>query len=348
MSEEDPRLGSLLKQSMDNECDIQIFGFGSHCEDGLTSGCDKGPEEVFKLLPKIGPLFNPELNIDISKLRINWSGIHEIIDNHDDLSYHISQCWALPIIIGGTHDQSFANVMGLMINFPDLDVINIDSNLNVHSNTDTDTDKNNCHFQEMLNLPSFIGQFDEFAIQGNQTSKFHSEYVINNGGNITYLKDIKSNTFHNILYSRMNPLFVSFDLHSICGSDCPGVNNPSVRGLKAEQVLNICLEAGKCKRVVGIDISEYNPNIDNNNTTLQLVCQMIYHFILGYASRGSGSGSCSDIDIVSDSASNINKENKNEKIDVDTSVDNEMGNDKTEGEDIEDAEWVQNEEDVVV
>ena len=43
--------------------------------------------------------------------------------------------------------------------------------------------------------------------------------------------------------------FVSFDIDSISGSDCPGVSCPATVGLTAEEALRISFEAGKSQKV---------------------------------------------------------------------------------------------------
>ena len=290
---DDLRIGSILKEvSADEElteADIMIFGFSSDdgcVKNGGRAGASLGPTEVMKILPKVGPVMNCELDISIEHLKVQWYGKDNgFFHAHDDLSYALSQCWACPIVIGGSNDQSFPNALGLLMNFPDLDVINIDAHLDVRPGEG----HSGSPFRELLNLPAFMGKFTEFAAQGNQCSKAHVDFVKSKGGDIVWLREVNKDSFTQILSARPNPLFVSFDIDSIRASDCPGVSCPSTRGLTADQALDICLQAGACERVVGLDLSEFNPLIENNITP-RLVCQMIYHFLLGFSTRTKISG----------------------------------------------------------
>ena len=276
---DDPRLGVLI---VDSNPDISLIGFASDqgCVDnGGRAGAKDGPQEVFKLLSKVGVLDNRELNINISNLRLSIKGV---VNHHSDLKQMVSEACqdSIPIIVGGSNDQSFPNALGLISKYPNLDVINIDAHLDVRPGKG----HSGSPFQELLNCPQFHGNFYEYATQGSQSSSAHVDFVNSKGGQIIWLNSIKSNTFNKILSQRSNPLFVSFDIDSIRSCEAPGVSCPSTRGLTAEEALSICFNSGSTQRVVGLDISEFNPKIENN-ITLRLVTQMIYYFILGFQVR---------------------------------------------------------------
>ena len=311
-NDDDPRIGSLLiypypKSNVQPNFieekpkipDITILGFSNDegcIANGGRYGARDGPEEIFKLLPKVGTRYNPELNIDLSLLQISMEK-KNIVKSHDDLrsmvakvssknnqptknNYSIGEYGSIPIIVGGSNDQSFPNALGLLENYPDLDVINIDAHLDVRPGKG----HSGAPFQELLNNEAFQGSFYEFAAQGNQCSAKHANFVLSKGGEIIWLSSVQKDTFQTILNKKTTPLFVSFDIDSINASEAPGVSCPSTRGLSAVQACQMCFQSGQSLRVVGMDISEFNPRIENNITP-RLVTQMIYHFLLGFATR---------------------------------------------------------------
>ena len=87
-----------------------------------------------------------------------------------------------------------------------------------------------------------------------------------------------------MLNSLGEDIFVSFDIDSISGADCPGVSAPGVRGLSAQDALDICFAAGQHPRVRLFDLSEYNPTVESYRTG-KLVATMFYYFCLGVAAR---------------------------------------------------------------
>lgn len=77
-------------------------------------------------------------------------------------------------------------------------------------------------------------------------------------------------------------IFLSFDIDSIISASCPGVSAPATVGLTAQQACDIAFYAGQSFRVKLVDLSEYNPVIEEYRTG-KLVTQIFYHFLLGRA-----------------------------------------------------------------
>ena len=59
---------------------------------------------------------------------------------------------------------------------------------------------------------------------------------------------------------------------------------PSVIGLTSQDALDICFAAGKCKSICILDISEFNPDMEEERTA-RLVATMVYYFPMGIADR---------------------------------------------------------------
>ena len=77
---------------------------------------------------------------------------------------------------------------------------------------------------------------------------------------------------HHSLGSRN--VFASFDIDCISSAFCPGVSAPAVRGISAGDALEVAFAAGKWGRTRLLDISEFNPVIEEQRTG-RLVCQVI-------------------------------------------------------------------------
>ena len=83
-----------------------------------------------------------------------------------------------------------------------------------------------------------------------------------------------------------NTTFISFDIDSIASTFCPGVSCPAVIGLISQEALDICFAAGKCGNIRFLDISEFNPDIEEDRTG-RLVATVVYYFLMGIADRVS-------------------------------------------------------------
>lgn len=114
---------------------------------------------------------------------------------------------------------------------------------------------------------------------------------------IFWLEDLKDSkgcstvveTFRAVLASLHNCdfIFVSFDIDSIRQSDVPCVSCPSPVGLTSEEALEIMVLAGKERRVMMVDISEFNPEVclPMSYCVGRLVANMFYSYLLGMGER---------------------------------------------------------------
>lgn len=149
-------------------------------------------------------------------------------------------------------------------------------------------------FRQLLEDDRFDGtKFVEFAAQGSQCSQEHADYITGQGGSIVWLGDLWSGEcvaeFSDNVLARVcsgGAGFVSFDIDSIAQSDCPGVSCPANVGISAREAVGIAEAAGSNPGVVIVDVSEFNPVIENY-VTPRLVVLILYNFLLGVASRGA-------------------------------------------------------------
>ena len=81
---------------------------------GSREGAAGGPDSFRTLLPKIGTLVNPELNVDLTTLKVADLGNIRFYDTreeaHTDLTQTIkliSSQGVVPFVVGGGKDQAF-------------------------------------------------------------------------------------------------------------------------------------------------------------------------------------------------------------------------------------------------
>lgn len=68
------------------------------------------------------------------------------------------------------------------------------------------------------------------------------------------------------------------------GKDCPGVVQKWKFGISAEEIIEIAFLAGKNKKVISLDITEYCPGSEDYRTGI-LISNIIYYFVMGYSQR---------------------------------------------------------------
>jgi formiminoglutamase len=201
-------------------------------------------------------------------------------------------------------------------------IVNIDAHLDVRPRVALPDGRLAVHsgspFRELLEDGRMPGaNFVEFAAQGSQCSAEHVAYVTAHGGSVVWLNGTRTDpsdapaatpaaggalpsfdftpltedtaavaSFRRHVLQRhaARELFVSFDIDSITGADCPGVSAPASAGLSAAAAMRIALESGASPNVRLMDVSEMNPVVEGYRTP-RLAVNIFYYFLMGVCMR---------------------------------------------------------------
>lgn len=324
MSSDDPRLGCRIEISpwpptpSREGRSLAILGFP--CDEGVgrnggVVGAKGGPAAFRAAVRSIGPLRNPELPLadlnrveilDVGDVGVVGKENLELEDCHRVLGQRVKDLvnsGFVPFVVGGGNDQSYPNACGLLdaVNSK-ISVVNIDAHLDVRPRK-LGKVHSGSPFRELIQDERFRAgsKFRVFAAQGSQCSQKHVDWLMEQThvdcGIIWLLTDIRAKNqdaaekfeeLLGLLADGGNDIFVSFDLDSISGADCPGVSCPAVYGLSALEALKICYLAGKHPKVRLFDCSEFNPEVEHKRTA-RLLANMFYFFALGFSERETNS-----------------------------------------------------------
>lgn len=303
----DIRLGDIIRSGEDG--DVVLLGFprdeGVEINGGRV-GARQGPEKFRFWIRRFGTVANPEMEVDLSRLSITDAGDippkGSLEKAHKVLSAKIAsilKAGGIPFVVGGGNDQSYPNASALLAHCASgcVGVINIDAHLDVRPLKDNRAHSGSS-FRQLLEDSRFRGEhFIEFAAQGSQCSREHTDYILRRKGRILWLNEIRgkdhvAGTFRESLGKLgwdCTSIFVSFDLDSVAISDAPGVSCPGILGLNAGEAVSIAYQAGIHPLVSLFDLSEYNPVIEEERTG-KLAAAIFYNFCLGVAARKEKGG----------------------------------------------------------
>ncbi len=198
---------------------------------------------------------------------------------------HLIKKNIVPIIIGGSHDLTYAQYLGYQNLDRKINLLVIDSHLDVDDVEAEDEPYSNSYL--------------------NKIFTHDSDYLFNfcNLGYQTYFVDQKMLSILEKLYfdahrlgefsddiSKAEPLIrdadmLSFDISSIRSSEAEGHGNASPNGFYGDQACRLTRYAGMSDKLSSIGFYEYNPAFDNQKQTAFLIAQMIWYFIDGFYNR---------------------------------------------------------------
>ncbi|MFQ5482247.1 MAG: formimidoylglutamase [Nitrospinaceae bacterium] len=284
--------------------EIVLIGFphdAGVARNGGRAGARLGPERFRAALGRYGSLRHPHLPLSLDTLSLTDAGDVPPGLTLEEAHIHLTRIvgevldkGGAPFVVGGGNDQSYANAKALLNRHPPgtAGVINIDAHLDVRPLLDGRAHSGS-PFRQLLEDPRFSGErFVEFAAQGPQCLRDHADYVSRRGGRIAWLEEdlrvrgvaAAFRGFLEHLGHGKGPLFVSFDLDAVAAAEAPGVSCPGILGLTAQEAVDIAFAAGAHPGVALFDLSEYNPEIEEERTG-RLAVALFYHFCLGLAQR---------------------------------------------------------------
>ena len=202
----------------------------------------------------------------------------------------------IPVNIGGDHSCAIGMWSGIstaLNNNHNLGLIWIDAHLDAHTPTTSPT--GNIHGMPAAALLGYGHQQLTYILNKNPKLKPHNlcyigirsyemrehELLKNLGVKIFYIEDVIKYGFKKILSKAFDLLLkttssigLTIDLDGLDPSDAPGVGTPVSNGIKANEFISAIKEL-PIPKLVGLEIVEYNPTLDINNQTAQLMLQII-------------------------------------------------------------------------
>ena len=190
----------------------------------------------------------------------------------------------LPIIIGGSHDQTY----GQYLAYEPLDklvtLLNVDAFLDIEEGSKETTSKNHIH-KIFMHEPNYLFSLGLMAYQS---------YLIDNA-TLAVLEKLYFDTYR-LGHLRqhlpdMEPVIrdadlMSFDITSIKSADAPGNKYAQPFGLTGEEACQICWYAGLNEKLSSAGFYEYNPDADDEHKkTASVVATMIWYFVEGFYHR---------------------------------------------------------------
>ena len=196
---------------------------------------------------------------------------------------YIMKCGAIPIIIGGSADLTYANYLAYAENEQTVNLVSIDASFPL-GETDDQVNSENYLSKILFHQPNNLFNFSNIGHQSYfidhdelrlLNELFYDNYRLGKmSGNIQDAEPILRNAD-----------FISFNINSIAQQFAPAHKQASPNGYSAAQACQLAKYAGMSDKLSSIGLYDFNPEQDIQGTTAHLLAQIIWHFIDGFYNR---------------------------------------------------------------
>lgn len=199
---------------------------------------------------------------------------------------------AIPIVIGGGHDISFASIKAIALAYKKIGAVNLDAHYDVRPVVDGKINSGT-PFRRLLDGKYLSGKnFVELGIHSPKNLVEHYKYLIQKKATLLKLNSVNSLGINKLLDKAFKiacrntkGIVLDIDIDGIQKRFAPGCSAPCVKGFTKKQVLQAAYNAGKNKDVKLFNLMEVSPPYDVRNKTVKLGAKLIFYFIRGLSER---------------------------------------------------------------
>lgn len=264
------------------DADIAIIGIPEARNADNNPNTHLAPDEIRKQFYKLY-CWNKEVKIcDLGNLLIGDlpEDTYEILA---ELVANLIEENVIPILLGGSNDLAFANYKAYEKLQHVMNLVSIDARFDLGREEQTLSSTaylnkiilqqpnfllnySNIGYQTYMNSPESIELMDKLFFESYRVGVIRQD--------ITEVEPIVRNAE-----------MLTIDISAIRKSDAPGNPNSSANGFYGEEICQVAMYAGLSDKLTSLGIYEYDPMLDYNGQTAQLIGHILWYFIEGYLNR---------------------------------------------------------------
>ena len=262
--------------------DIVLLGVPESRYSSNNEGCSTAPDEIRKEFYKLFYWKNEVSILDLGNLILGKTVEDTYTVLSDILAYLLEQK-IVPVILGGSNDLAFANYQAYSKLEKVVNIVSVDSRFDLGNEKDSISSTGYLN-KIILQQPNYLLNYSNV---GYQT-------YLNGQADIELMKQLFFETYRvgglrkdmeEIEPIVRNAEMLALDISAVRQSDAPGNANASANGFYGEELCQIALFAGLSDKLSSFGIYEYNPILDYNTQTSQLIAHTLWYFIEGFSHR---------------------------------------------------------------
>ena len=225
--------------------------------------------------------YSPYQDKDLTDIKVFDGGDLELcfgspesaLNDIENFSSKILGNGKLPCMIGGEHLVTLGAVRAAVKKYPDLHIIHFDAHADLRDDYLGQKLSHACVMRRCHELVG-DGKIFQFGIRSGDREEFlwGKNHVTTNKFDFTGLEKIAEKILN-------KPVYFSLDLDVLDPSCFPGTGTPEAGGVSFTELMS-AIKSVSALNVVGIDVNELSPMLDQSGASTALACKLLREILL--------------------------------------------------------------------
>jgi arginase family enzyme len=266
------------------EADIAIVGVPEVRNAWQNPSCSLAPDEIRRQFYQLYAWRKDVRIIDLGNLRLGKS-VEDTYHAVSEVVAFLVENNVIPLILGGSNDLAFANYRAYEMMERVANVVAIDSCFDLGN--ENQPIRSDAYVNKMvLQQPNFLLNYANIGFQSYMNSP-ESVSMMESLFFETYRVGLLRRNLEEVEPIVRNADIVSLDISAVRRPDAPGCPHNSSNGFYGEEICQIAKFVGLSDKLSSFGIYEYDPTLDFNNQTSQLIAHILWYFVEGFLFRQS-------------------------------------------------------------
>lgn len=225
--------------------------------------------------------YSPYQDKDLTDIKVFDGGDLELcfgspesaLNDIENFSAKILGNGKLPCMIGGEHLVTLGAVRAAVKKYPDLHIIHFDAHADLRDDYLGQKLSHACVMRRCHELVG-DGKIFQFGIRSGDREEFlwGKNHVTTNKFDFTGLEKIAEKILN-------KPVYFTLDLDVLDPSCFPGTGTPEAGGVSFTELMS-AIKSVSALNVVGIDVNELSPMLDQSGASTALACKLLREILL--------------------------------------------------------------------
>ena len=266
------------------EADIAIMGVPEVRNTYNNPSCSLAPDEIRRQFYQLYGWRKEVRILDLGNLRLGKT-VEDTYAAVSEVVAYLVENKVIPIMLGGGNDLAYANYRAYELLERVVNVVDIDACFDL--GTETAPIRSDAYVNKLvLQQPNFLLNYANIGYQSYMNSP-ESVKMMESLFFETYRVGYMRRNLEEVEPVVRNADMVSLDISAVRRPDAPGCPHNSSNGFYGEEICQISKYVGLSDKLSSFGIYEYDPTLDFNNQTSQLIAHILWYFVEGFIYRQS-------------------------------------------------------------